>query len=393
MVEIKEVPDSIRLKLTIAHSIFFLLFFCIEVVMKGDPTAPLSLGIYLCYFLWVIYKLVKTDYASVATVCKYTFYLHLAGSILVLLSGYSLHQQHSRYGGVPDYLYSQILVAIMFQLLLYYTIKKLACNANNLNAYTLGRKVASLFGNPVQKHSQPIEISFEERKAPSNTDNQEAEDVENDEPKIAADLQKNTPLKGSALKELHTKYSTGITALKYRDDAANVRDNIRQLPPKFIFEMLRRLTENPQANVEGWTEEFLAIHKKETEPFDSLILNEKFTKLKKIDDTAAQEFVKAVNLLGATVDPEKIYEKLKKEYDHIGKALRHFHQSITKTMSYGQEPVHELQELLEKDLNKFAESLSNSKEISRARIWNMFLEEQLKARGMVIPKLNNEIND
>ena len=253
-------------------------------------------------------------------------------SVIILSSGYSSWQEHSRFGGFPDWLIPQCLIASFYIGLSLYTAKR-------LGSAFLNKSTDSDDGSDFSSE----DLDMEALQANLITFLEPSKDVSEPEPepepeqirivrqetkslrdKLSTDKGKQETLTGGeknkyAVKnKLLEKYGPAFVARKYRKDAAQAWGEIEKLPLQYQIQYLERLSKDPKADVDTWVAEFKDHFDKQNQPFETKELNEKYQLLKKLNEKAAVEFKNIINMLGTTVDSEEVYSEIAYRYKTDG---------------------------------------------------------------------------
>ena len=87
------------------------------------------------------------------------------------------------------------------------------------------------------------------------------------------------------------------------------------MPVAITEHFLTQLNNNPQADAEDLKQKAIYEYQQENSPFEDLKLTQAFFRMKAINQSAADEFVNVVKILGNTVSVDKIIERIEKKYD------------------------------------------------------------------------------
>jgi len=111
------------------------------------------------------------------------------------------------------------------------------------------------------------------------------------------------------------RYPNAWTAIEYRDDAKKAWEDIEKLPVNIQTEFLSALNENPQCDVHAAAATILERLDKECRPFDTDEMNDAYEAAAQISQDAADEFRNVAELLGPTVKPDAILERVREKLD------------------------------------------------------------------------------
>ena len=110
-------------------------------------------------------------------------------------------------------------------------------------------------------------------------------------------------------------YPHANVAITYRDDVSYVWASLKNMPVAITEHFLTQLNNNPQADAEDLKQKAIYEYQQENSPFEDLKLTQAFFRMKAINQSAADEFVNVVKILGNTVSVDKIIERIEKKYD------------------------------------------------------------------------------
>ena len=85
---------------------------------------------------------------------------------------------------------------------------------------------------------------------------------------------------------------------------------------------LKKLTENPKADIEPLLDSLKKLCDSENNPFENETQNTHYRQLKKTSERAAIEYKKIINTLGETVNSEEVAKILKNKYGLLGRLIK-----------------------------------------------------------------------
>ena len=112
-------------------------------------------------------------------------------------------------------------------------------------------------------------------------------------------------------------YPHANVAIKYRDDVGSVWASLKNKPVAILEDFLTQLNKDPQADAEDLKQKAISAYQQKNSPFEDIKFTEAFFRLKAINQSAADEFVKVVKTLGNKVSVDKIVESIEKDYDTL----------------------------------------------------------------------------
>ena len=334
-----EISDELRTQLFFVHITGFFLAFA---AMTADIGLGNANGIFAAQTGISLYLLYNKNYLTLQRL-SWLGSIGLASmSVITFASGYFTWQEHSRHGGIPDWFIPQVLIAVFFVVLSFFTSERLGIAfLNNSNGSDDGSDLSSedldmealqanliTFLEPSKDVSEPDpEPEPEPEPEPKPKPEQiriVRQETKSLRDKLSTDKGKQETLTGGeknkyAVKnKLLEKYRPAFVARKYRKDAAQAWGEIEKLPLQYQIQYLERLSKDPKADVDTWVAEFKDHFDKQNQPFETKELNEKYQLLKKLNEKAAVEFKNVINMLGTTVDSEEVYSEIAYRYKTDG---------------------------------------------------------------------------
>ena len=103
-------------------------------------------------------------------------------------------------------------------------------------------------------------------------------------------------------------------AITYRTDVAERWHRIESYPSELVLEFLNALELDPKLHVQTLEAEITGKLKKLDSPFDDDRLTALYLDLNSLNIEAAAEFVKALDLLGDTINAEELATKLQNKF-------------------------------------------------------------------------------
>lgn len=110
------------------------------------------------------------------------------------------------------------------------------------------------------------------------------------------------------------RYEAAYLAMDYRKDVRDAWSQVAHLPDHLKEKFLVQLNSNPKMNVSEIVIPLIMDYKRESAPFDDPKLSHAYAEAKKLGYEAANEFVKAVELLGNTVEPDELLKSIRKKF-------------------------------------------------------------------------------
>ena len=109
-------------------------------------------------------------------------------------------------------------------------------------------------------------------------------------------------------------YEAASTRIEYDNHAEATWRKIQKVQSDLGVEFLRRLDVDPRLDVDALFSELISDYEKSQNPYDKPEANEALHMAAKISEEAKEEFQKVYELLGDTLNPDQILEKIKTKF-------------------------------------------------------------------------------
>ena len=109
-------------------------------------------------------------------------------------------------------------------------------------------------------------------------------------------------------------YEAASTRIEYDNKAEEKWREIQEVQSELGVEFLKRLDTDPKLDVDALFDELIADYKKSQNPYDDPSANEALHIAASISEDAKEEFQKVYGLLGDTLNPDQILEKIKSKF-------------------------------------------------------------------------------
>jgi hypothetical protein len=109
-------------------------------------------------------------------------------------------------------------------------------------------------------------------------------------------------------------YAIARKVIEYSNDAELSWEMIQGLPENYKDQFLEALNNDPKTDTAALAERLTTECGNELRPFENSELNDLLDKCRKISDEAASEFMEVYELLGDTIKPEELFEKIETKF-------------------------------------------------------------------------------
>ena len=109
-------------------------------------------------------------------------------------------------------------------------------------------------------------------------------------------------------------FPNAALAIEYRNELAEAWSRVEKLPAELVLEFIIAIETDPKLSVGPLEESIMGKHNSSLSPFESDKLTQSYLEAKSISDEAANEFIKVVEVLGDTLSPEDIIDKIRKKF-------------------------------------------------------------------------------
>jgi hypothetical protein len=109
-------------------------------------------------------------------------------------------------------------------------------------------------------------------------------------------------------------FPNAALSIEYRNELAEAWSRVEKLPAELVLEFLNAIETDPKLSVGPLEESIMEKYNKSLSPFENEELTQCYLEVKNISDEAANEFIKVVELLGDTLSPDDIKDKIRKKF-------------------------------------------------------------------------------
>jgi len=113
------------------------------------------------------------------------------------------------------------------------------------------------------------------------------------------------------------QFQSAITAIKFREEAKSAFDSLESVPNEYRLKFLQLLNSSPQGNVDEMLAQVMQSYEEWLNPYDNEEANKQLQIARKLGPAAEKQFIEALGVLGDSVDPEGVLNKVKGEHKEI----------------------------------------------------------------------------